>query len=56
MSSADWKNGRGFMEVMRPFEQATKIIYDTDTSVIPVLDISHNKTTGEFIDQGDVGK
>jgi hypothetical protein len=26
LSSADWKNGCGFMEVMRPFEQVTKIV------------------------------
>jgi hypothetical protein len=45
------------MEVMRPFEGDTKIVecetYLTLSSVIPVLEILRNKTTGEFHNQGD---
>jgi hypothetical protein len=53
LSSADWKNGRGLMEVNKPRRLSKARAYLTLSSVISVHYILPNKTTGEFHDQGN---
>ena len=52
ISTIDWKNGRGFVDVLKPFEKATKIgegeKYLTLSSIIPMLSILREKTMDYF--------
>ena len=49
ISAADWKNLRGYIDILKPFHAATKIEegeqYVTLSSVIPVISILHKKTS-----------
>ena len=49
ISAADWKNLRGYIDILKPFHAATKIEqgeqYITLSSVIPVISILHEKTS-----------
>ena len=48
ISTVDWKNLRGYVDILKPFHAATKIeqgdLYVTLSSVIPVTSILHEKT------------
>ena len=48
LTAADWKNARGYVDILKPFHCATKIEegenYHTAALIIPVLSILHNKT------------
>ena len=50
LSAADWKNAKGYVEILKPFHRATKIEegekYVTLSTVIPVLSILHDLTSG----------
>ena len=49
ISSVDWKNAQGYVNVLKPFHEATKVEEGetsvTLSSVIPVIGILHEKTT-----------
>ena len=49
LTAADWKNARGYVDILKPFHTATKLEegenYVTLSSVIPVISILHEKTS-----------
>ena len=52
ISSVDWKNAQGYVNVLKPFHEATKVEEGetsvTLSSVIPVIGILHEKTTAYY--------
>ena len=50
LSPCDWKNAQGYVDILKPFHTATKIEeaenYLTLSSIIPILTILHQKTSG----------
>ena len=59
LTSIDWKNAKGFSEVLQPFLVASKIEegekYLTLSSVIPVLHVLSQKTTSYFKNKDNNG-
>ena len=59
MTAADWKNVRGYVDILKPFHDATKIeegeSYITLSLIIPVLTILYDKTKAYYQSRDHAG-
>ena len=59
LSAADWKNARGYVDILKPFHDATKIeegeTYVTLSLILPVLSILRDKTQAYFNNPRNAG-